>query len=335
MMPIGVPRVPYRTPGENSWQWVDLWNCLYRERIIFIGQGINEELGNQVRARPSCPSDDLGGALLHLDSSAAGSSRHAPVWPSAVAGCRLELRSRGPPCVSPLCVSVMLTTFSCHFHLPICAPQLVGTMLFLDSLNQKDMFLYINSMVRRATSPFVCAIRRLAGPPWIARRLSLAQRHRLCLVQGGEVVPTLTIHDTIKHVRSDVGTVAFGGAMAMAGFLLAIGTKASKPQRDKEALPRACAPCLRVAAAAPRAARRADTKRPTSSAGEALLPAEHSDHAPPALWRRPWPGAQPAAPLPPPPARSCASCSSSPGPLAPAPALISPTYDAQSPPTAG
>ena len=30
MMPIGVPRVPYKTPGENMWQWVDIWNCLYR-----------------------------------------------------------------------------------------------------------------------------------------------------------------------------------------------------------------------------------------------------------------------------------------------------------------
>ncbi|KAE9597716.1 putative Clp protease proteolytic subunit /Translocation-enhancing protein TepA [Lupinus albus] len=24
MMPIGTPRVPYRTPGEGTWQWVDL-----------------------------------------------------------------------------------------------------------------------------------------------------------------------------------------------------------------------------------------------------------------------------------------------------------------------
>lgn len=30
MMPIGVPRVPYRTPRENVWQWVDIWNCLVR-----------------------------------------------------------------------------------------------------------------------------------------------------------------------------------------------------------------------------------------------------------------------------------------------------------------
>ena len=28
MMPIGTPRVPYRTPGEGTWQWVDLWNAL-------------------------------------------------------------------------------------------------------------------------------------------------------------------------------------------------------------------------------------------------------------------------------------------------------------------
>lgn len=28
MMPIGTPRVPYKTPGEGTWQWVDLWNAL-------------------------------------------------------------------------------------------------------------------------------------------------------------------------------------------------------------------------------------------------------------------------------------------------------------------
>ena len=28
MMPIGTPKVPYRVPGEGTWQWVDLWNAL-------------------------------------------------------------------------------------------------------------------------------------------------------------------------------------------------------------------------------------------------------------------------------------------------------------------
>lgn len=57
MMPIGVPRVPYRTPKEGGWQWVDIWNCLYRERIMFIGKAVDDELGNQLVA-----------TMLYLDS---------------------------------------------------------------------------------------------------------------------------------------------------------------------------------------------------------------------------------------------------------------------------
>uniref|UniRef100_A0A2P2JAW9 ATP-dependent Clp protease proteolytic subunit n=2 Tax=Rhizophora mucronata TaxID=61149 RepID=A0A2P2JAW9_RHIMU len=57
MMPIGTPRVPYRTPGEGTWQWVDLWNALYRERVIFIGENIDEEFSNQILA-----------TLLYLDT---------------------------------------------------------------------------------------------------------------------------------------------------------------------------------------------------------------------------------------------------------------------------
>lgn len=32
MMPVGTPRVPYRTPGEGTWQWLDIWNALVRTR---------------------------------------------------------------------------------------------------------------------------------------------------------------------------------------------------------------------------------------------------------------------------------------------------------------
>ena len=114
-MPIGVPRVPFRTPKEGLWTWVDIWNCLYRERIIFVGQGLTDEFAN----------------------------------------------------------------------------QLVSTMLFLDSENQKDITLYVNC-------------------------------------PGGDVVPTLSIHDAMRHLGSDVGTIAFGGAYAMGGFLLASGTKGKR-----------------------------------------------------------------------------------------------------------
>jgi len=123
MMPIGVPRVPYKTPGENMWQWVDIWNCLYRERLIWIGQNIDEELGN----------------------------------------------------------------------------QLVATMLFLDNLDKaKPMYLYINS-------------------------------------EGGSVVPTMAIMDTMSHCRCKVGTVAFGSARAMGGLLLSNGEKGMRA-----ALPNTC-----------------------------------------------------------------------------------------------
>ena len=109
MMPVGVPRVPYKGKFRN-WQWVDIWNCLYRDRIIFMSDALNDELGN----------------------------------------------------------------------------QLVATMLYLDSENKKDISIYMN-------------------------------------VEGGDVVPSLAMHDTFKHIKSDVATIGFGGVMGMAGFLLACG----------------------------------------------------------------------------------------------------------------
>ena len=49
-MPIGVPKVPFRLPGEPSAQWVDLYNRLYRERVLFLCQALDDELANQLNA---------------------------------------------------------------------------------------------------------------------------------------------------------------------------------------------------------------------------------------------------------------------------------------------
>jgi len=57
MMPIGVPKVAYRVPGSPSADWVDIYNRLYRERIIFLGQEIDDEIANQII-----------GVMLYLDS---------------------------------------------------------------------------------------------------------------------------------------------------------------------------------------------------------------------------------------------------------------------------
>eukprot|EP00560_Eucampia_antarctica_P006536 CAMPEP_0197826672 /NCGR_PEP_ID=MMETSP1437-20131217/3594_1 /TAXON_ID=49252 ORGANISM="Eucampia antarctica, Strain CCMP1452" /NCGR_SAMPLE_ID=MMETSP1437 /ASSEMBLY_ACC=CAM_ASM_001096 /LENGTH=269 /DNA_ID=CAMNT_0043427201 /DNA_START=47 /DNA_END=856 /DNA_ORIENTATION=- len=57
MMPIGVPKVAYRVPGSQGADWVDIYNRLYRERIIFLGSEIDDELANQII-----------GVMLYLDS---------------------------------------------------------------------------------------------------------------------------------------------------------------------------------------------------------------------------------------------------------------------------
>lgn len=56
-MPIGVPRVPYQAPGQPYSDWVNIYDRLYRERIIFLGRGVNDSLANQIIA-----------VMLYLDS---------------------------------------------------------------------------------------------------------------------------------------------------------------------------------------------------------------------------------------------------------------------------
>ncbi len=48
IMPIGVPKVPFRIPGEPTAQWVDLFNRLYRDRVLFMCNELKDELANQL-----------------------------------------------------------------------------------------------------------------------------------------------------------------------------------------------------------------------------------------------------------------------------------------------
>nr|WVK97329.1 clp protease proteolytic subunit [Erodium stephanianum] len=48
-MPFGVPKVPFHSPeDEDETAWVDLYNLLYRERVLFLGREIKEELANNL-----------------------------------------------------------------------------------------------------------------------------------------------------------------------------------------------------------------------------------------------------------------------------------------------
>ncbi len=71
------------------------------------------------------------------------------------------------------------------------ASIIVSELLYLDSLNNNDIFLYINS-------------------------------------PGGSVTSGLAIYDTMNYIKSDVKTVAVGLAASMGAFLLSSGARGKR-----------------------------------------------------------------------------------------------------------
>lgn len=56
-MPIGIPSVPYRLPGSSYEQWISIYERLFRERIIFLAEEVDDGIANAIVAY-----------LLYLDS---------------------------------------------------------------------------------------------------------------------------------------------------------------------------------------------------------------------------------------------------------------------------
>ncbi|MFB2969373.1 ATP-dependent Clp protease proteolytic subunit [Aerosakkonema sp. BLCC-F183] len=56
-MPIGIPRVPYRFPGEPFTQWINIYERLALERIVFLSGEVSDGMANAIIAR-----------LLYMDS---------------------------------------------------------------------------------------------------------------------------------------------------------------------------------------------------------------------------------------------------------------------------
>ncbi len=56
-MPIGTPSVPYKLPGSQFERWVDIYTRLGAERILFLGQEVNDGIANNLVAQ-----------MLYLDS---------------------------------------------------------------------------------------------------------------------------------------------------------------------------------------------------------------------------------------------------------------------------
>uniref|UniRef100_UPI00315CF675 Clp protease proteolytic subunit n=1 Tax=Semiaquilegia danxiashanensis TaxID=2678244 RepID=UPI00315CF675 len=47
-MPVGVPKVPFLIPKAKEASWVDVYNRLYRQRFLFLGQKIDRVISNQL-----------------------------------------------------------------------------------------------------------------------------------------------------------------------------------------------------------------------------------------------------------------------------------------------
>ena len=90
-------------------------------------------------------------------------------------------------------------------------------MLYLDSENKKDLNLYIN-----CSGGDVRIDAKTCCQPLLFSSSNIFEPKYLISMQ---VVPCLALHDTMRHIKSDVVTVGFGGCMGMSGFLLAVGKK--------------------------------------------------------------------------------------------------------------
>ena len=50
-MPIGVPRVPYRYPGDSYTQWINIYERLSLERIMFLSGEVTDGMANSMIGR--------------------------------------------------------------------------------------------------------------------------------------------------------------------------------------------------------------------------------------------------------------------------------------------
>nr|YP_009758369.1 ATP-dependent Clp protease proteolytic subunit [Vavilovia formosa]QIN90175.1 ATP-dependent Clp protease proteolytic subunit [Vavilovia formosa] len=47
-MPVGVPKVAFDVPGDDEASWIELYQQLFYDRLIFLGEEIESEISNQV-----------------------------------------------------------------------------------------------------------------------------------------------------------------------------------------------------------------------------------------------------------------------------------------------
>jgi len=73
-MPIGTPSVPYRLPGSQYERWVDIYTRLGVERILFLGQEVNDGIANSLVAQMLYLDSDDNSKPIYLYINSTGGS---------------------------------------------------------------------------------------------------------------------------------------------------------------------------------------------------------------------------------------------------------------------
>lgn len=73
-MPIGVPSVPYRLPGSPYEQWINIDERLFRERIIFLFEEVDDGIANAIVAYMLYLDSDDPGKPIYLYINSPGGS---------------------------------------------------------------------------------------------------------------------------------------------------------------------------------------------------------------------------------------------------------------------
>jgi len=73
-MPIGVPSVPYRLPGSPYEQWISIYERLFRERIIFLAEEVDDAIANAIVAYMLYLDSDDPGKPIYLYINSPGGS---------------------------------------------------------------------------------------------------------------------------------------------------------------------------------------------------------------------------------------------------------------------
>ena len=73
-MPIGIPSVPYRLPGSSYEQWISIYERLFRERIIFLAEEVDDGISNAIVAYMLYLNSEDPGKPIYLYINSPGGS---------------------------------------------------------------------------------------------------------------------------------------------------------------------------------------------------------------------------------------------------------------------